>query len=149
MYKNLAAPDTPPETDHLQQFAETAEDMLNTQEAWQHNWKWTSYPVNKWQSNQQQSATDPEKNSTADPHNHPQMSEEILARTWEYLMTQHNLNQGLKLYGKQGEEAMQKELQQLNDMETFEPVDPHMLTYEEKKRHLHFSCFKLKNGIDP
>ena len=62
------------------------------------------------------------------------MSEEIVSRTWEYLMTQHNLNKGLKLYGKEGEEATQKESQQLHDMETFEPVDPKILTYEEKRK---------------
>ena len=49
-------------------------------------------------------------------------------------MTQYNLNQGLKLHGKQGEEAMQKELQQLHYMETFEPVDLKMLTYEGRKK---------------
>ena len=56
----------------------------------------------------------------------------MIARTWEYMMTQHNLKKGLKLYDRQKEEATQKELQQLHDMETFEPVDPKTLTYEDK-----------------
>ena len=49
-------------------------------------------------------------------------------------MTQPNLKQGIKLYDKQGEEATQKELQQLHNMETFEPVDPEMLIYNDEKK---------------
>ena len=38
----------------------------------------------------------------------------------EYVLTQNNLNKGLKLYGKQGEHTMRNELRQLHDMTTDE-----------------------------
>ena len=61
--------------------------------------------------------------NVTDPCNQHQMSKEIVSRIWEYLMTQHNLNKGLKLYGKQGEEAAQKDR-----------WTPKTLTYEEKRK---------------
>ena len=56
----------------------------------------------------------------------------IGARVLEYVLTQHSLDNGLKLYGKKGEHATKKELKQLHDMATFEPVDSKNLTEEEK-----------------
>ena len=185
IYDNWAAPNTALKTDHQPQSAETAEDMLDTQELnskienehesqphitqltdddqindhhireedskgqinEQDTGNWLQHSTRQWQPNIQYAdyihgcATDPEQNGTADPENQHQMSKEIVARTWEYLMTQHNVNQGQKLYRKQREEAMQKELQQLHDVETFEQVDPKILIYKEKKRQSHLSCF--------
>ena len=40
----------------------------------------------------------------------------------------------MKLYGVQSEYATKKELKQLHDMATFEPVDINKLTKEEKQK---------------
>ena len=45
----------------------------------------------------------------------------------------HGLKKGLKLFGKEGKNALQKEMQQHHDMETYLPVDPSTLTFEQKK----------------
>ena len=39
----------------------------------------------------------------------------------------------MKLFGKQGEDAITKELKQLNYMHTFEPIDANSLAADEKE----------------
>ena len=43
---------------------------------------------------------------------------------------------GLKLFGQEGKNAIQKEMQQHHDMETYFPVDPSKLTYNDKRKPL-------------
>eukprot|EP00984_Skeletonema_dohrnii_P023341 scaffold12429_cov113-Skeletonema_dohrnii-CCMP3373.AAC.1 len=52
----------------------------------------------------------------------------------EYLFTtdQMNWKKGLKVFGEKGEEAIQKELQQIHDMEGFQPKHWYELTKEER-----------------
>lgn len=45
----------------------------------------------------------------------------------------YSLNKGLKLFGQERKNTVQKEMQQHYDMETCYPVDPFKLTYERKK----------------
>ena len=52
----------------------------------------------------------------------------------EYIMTWHILVKGLKLHGKQGEHEMQKEIMQLHDLYTFEPVDDHTTINEDREK---------------
>ena len=53
---------------------------------------------------------------------------------WKYILTQHSLNKGLKLHGKLGENATKKELKQLHDMATIQPVDAEMPMEAEKEK---------------
>ena len=48
----------------------------------------------------------------------------------------YSLKKGLKIFGKQGEEAMKTELKQHHDMKVYHPVDPKSLTYIQKKAAL-------------
>ena len=45
----------------------------------------------------------------------------------------HSLKKGLKLFGQEGKNAVQKEMQQHHDMETYYPVDPSKLSYNDKR----------------
>ena len=67
-------------------------------------------------------------------HKNLLIDEGIGARVLEYILTQHCLNKGLRMYGEQDEFATKKELKQLNDVETFQPSDPDKLTNEEKEK---------------
>ena len=50
--------------------------------------------------------------------------EDVLgARILEYVLTQHSLNKGLKLYGEKGYHSIKKELKQLHDMAIFKLID--------------------------
>jgi hypothetical protein len=60
------------------------------------------------------------------------------------VMTQHSVRQGLKIFRKDGEEAVISEMQQLHDMECIEPKMPELLTREEKQAALNYLMF-LKN----
>ena len=57
-----------------------------------------------------------------------EVSDDVSVQVWEYIMTQHNLKKGQKLYGKQGKKAIKKQLQQLHNIKAFEPVDVNTLT---------------------
>ena len=72
------------------------------------------------------------------------VSDKVLARSWEYIMTQHTLNKGLKIHGKDGEYATKKERQPLHDMETFEPINKRYLTWEEKQNAIASLMFLTK-----
>ena len=52
-----------------------------------------------------------------------------------YALTQLTLKQGLKKFGKDGESAVTKEIQQLHDREVFHPVHADTLTEEQKRNH--------------
>ena len=45
----------------------------------------------------------------------------------------HGLHKGINLFGQEARNAVQKEMQQHHNMETYIPVDPWKLTYEEKR----------------
>ena len=49
------------------------------------------------------------------------------------LVQAYILNKGLKLFGQEKKNTVQKEVQQHHDIETCYPVDPFKLTYEGKK----------------
>ncbi len=49
------------------------------------------------------------------------------------MMQQLFLQKGLKVFGKPGEAAVEKELQQMKDMDAYAPIDPSTLSEEEKK----------------
>lgn len=50
----------------------------------------------------------------------------------EHLMTQYSLKAGQKLFGREGEKAISKELGQFDDMSVFIPMDPKKLTRQER-----------------
>ena len=57
---------------------------------------------------------------------------------FEYVLTQYSLKQGLMKYGKLAEQATEKELSLIHKMDALQPLDPKILTEEEKKR---YDCF--------
>ena len=67
-------------------------------------------------------------------HKNLLIDEDIGVRVLEYILTQHSLNKGLRMYGEQGEFATKKELKQLHHVEIFQPIDPDKLTNEEKEK---------------
>ena len=48
------------------------------------------------------------------------------------MMQVHGLHKGIELFGQEARNAVQKEMQQHHDMETYIPVDLSKLTYDEK-----------------
>lgn len=55
--------------------------------------------------------------------------------------------QGLKLFGEKGKEAMEKELQQIHDIEGFQPRHWHELTQGERANALKYLMY-LKEKRD-
>ena len=53
------------------------------------------------------------------------------------LMNQYAIKMGLKKIGKQGEEAVPKELNQLHLLITFSPVEADKLSRRRKRKHLY------------
>ena len=51
-------------------------------------------------------------------------------------MVQYNLQQGLKLFGEQGEVATTKELKQKHDMDALIPLKAEEFSEEEKNREM-------------
>ena len=49
------------------------------------------------------------------------------------LVQAHRLKKGLKVFGTKGRNAVQKEMQQHHDMETYYPVDPTKLSEKERR----------------
>ena len=63
-----------------------------------------------------------------------------------YALTQLTLKQGLKKFGKEGEKAVVKEINQLHDREMFYPVHADTLSDEQKQESLKLLMFlKEKN----
>ena len=50
--------------------------------------------------------------------------------TNETIRTQYSIKQGLKVFGKKGEAAVRKELQNFHDRRVVEPKKPQYLSYE-------------------
>ena len=67
----------------------------------------------------------------------------------EYLFTTEQMNwkKGIKVFGEKGEEAIQKELQQIHDMEGFQPKHWYELTKEERAEALKYLMY-LKEKRD-
>jgi hypothetical protein len=57
------------------------------------------------------------------------------------MMQQLFLQKGLKVFGKKGEVAVEKELQQMKDMDAYAPIDPSTLTEEQKKEAINQLMF--------
>jgi hypothetical protein len=57
---------------------------------------------------------------------------------------QYSINKGLKLFGKDGEKAVTKELSQMHDMVVYTPVHAHELTREQKHQALESLIFLTK-----
>jgi hypothetical protein len=65
---------------------------------------------------------------------------------------QYSIQKGIKLFGDEGRKSVSKELQQLHDMHTYEPVHAHELTREQRLEALSSlmfmtqkRCGKVKN----
>ena len=56
------------------------------------------------------------------------------------LAQQHGLKKGLKLFGEKAEKAFSKELHQIHDLETYEPLRASDLSLKEKNRGVERSC---------
>ena len=64
------------------------------------------------------------------------------------LAQQYSLKKELKLFGEKADAAVNKELRQIHVMETYEPVDPKTMTYEDRKKALASLLFitEKRNG---
>jgi hypothetical protein len=51
-------------------------------------------------------------------------------------MTQYSMKKGIQVFGKQGTDAVLKELKLLHDKNTFEPVDPVTMAPEDRRSAL-------------
>ena len=54
---------------------------------------------------------------------------------------QYSIQKGIKLFGEEGKKSVSKELQQLHDMEMYEPVHAHEFTREQRKEALSLLMF--------
>jgi hypothetical protein len=71
----------------------------------------------------------------------PQDHSQLHATLEHYVMTQHSVKKGLRLFGDAGKDAVYSEMQQLHEMEAIEPKSSDMLTHEEKRASLHYLMF--------
>ena len=71
-------------------------------------------------------------------------NKEIGAWVLVYILTQYSLGKGLKIYGEKGVQAMKKELTQLHDPDTFEPLDADSLTDHDKKNAIASLMFLME-----
>ena len=56
----------------------------------------------------------------------------MLHMVWVALVQAYRLKIGLQLFGQEQKNTVQKKIQQHHDMQTYCPIDPAKLTYEEK-----------------
>ena len=56
-----------------------------------------------------------------------------MARVLKYILTQYSLCRWLKTYGQKGIDATQKELKQLHDLDTYEPLNAASLPMQKRK----------------
>ena len=79
----------------------------------------------------------------------PKMTEEEIESHFigVILVQQYNLNQGMKLFGARAEEAVEKELRQINDLETYIPKVASELTWEGNGRRWNLCCLSPRNGM--
>ena len=66
-------------------------------------------------------------------------------KVWAYLMVQYNLKPGLRKFGHNGENAVDKELMQLHIMDTWAPMEVSKLSQEQQMRALSLLLFLKKN----
>jgi hypothetical protein len=71
----------------------------------------------------------------------PQDHSQLHSTLEHYVMTQHSVKKGLRLFGDAGKDAVYSEMQQLHEMEAIEPKRLNMLTREEKRASLHYLMF--------
>eukprot|EP00957_Ditylum_brightwellii_P011334 857140-Ditylum_brightwellii.AAC.1 len=60
------------------------------------------------------------------------------------IMTQYHVSKGLKIFGKEGTEAVINELQQLHDRMVMSPKKPENVTKQERKESLQYLMFLKK-----
>ena len=65
-----------------------------------------------------------------------------------FLTEQMRWRKGLKLFGERGELAVEGKLQQIHDMEGFQPKHWYELTKEERKRHSTTSCISRRKEME-
>jgi len=58
-----------------------------------------------------------------------------------FTLTQYNVKQGLKIFGKAGELAVSTELEQVHSRKVIEPKHPHELTNQERANSLRYLMF--------
>jgi len=63
------------------------------------------------------------------------------------MMTQLNVQEGLKAYGEKGDEAIMKEISQLHTRKALLPCNRNDMTYDERKKALRYLMF-LKEKRD-
>ena len=75
-------------------------------------------------------------NAQEDECNQPKKTtdEDVVTSVFGYVLTQYGLMKGLGKYGSKGEEAMEKELTQIHNMDALMPIDASLLYEEEKKK---------------
>ena len=61
------------------------------------------------------------------------------------MVQSHGLHRDIKLFGQEARNAVQKEMQQHHDMETYIPVDPSKLIHDEKREAVESLCNIVKN----
>ena len=54
------------------------------------------------------------------------------------------MNAGIKKFKAKGEAGVNKELTQMHDMNVFRPIEVESLTYDEKIKPSHCSCFSRR-----
>ena len=59
----------------------------------------------------------------------------------------HGLHKGIELFGQEARNAVQKEMQQHHDMETYIPIDLSKLTYDEKREAIESLCNIVKEAL--
>ena len=81
--------------------------------------------------------------------NPPAMTEEdINAHIMGLVLVEHyNMKKGLELFGERGDKAVTKELQNIHDMNTYDPMDASKLSYQEKKMIWLPYCSLLRKGM--
>jgi hypothetical protein len=62
-------------------------------------------------------------------------------RNYDHLFTQHSIKKGLQVFGDAGAAAVIKELNQLHDLQVIVPVDPKLLTRDDKSNALQYLMF--------
>ena len=77
----------------------------------------------------------------------PTTWEEQFGETLGICFTQYTMKKGLKLFGDKGIEAVRKEMQQFEDLDVGEPINPQDLSMEQRERVLEYLMY-LKEKRD-
>jgi len=65
------------------------------------------------------------------------------------MITQLNVKEGIRQFGKRGNEALLKELNQLHERQALMPKKNEDMSYEERKKALRYLMFIKKNATPP